>query len=82
MAIAATPPYPSAMGELVNLNRVRKARRRTEAAAQAAANRTKHGRTGTEKAGDRLAEAKREALLDGARLEAGRDAAPPARDGD
>ncbi|HYZ34232.1 MAG TPA: DUF4169 family protein, partial [Crenalkalicoccus sp.] len=34
------------MGELVNLNRARKARDRAAAARQAAANRVKHGRTG------------------------------------
>lgn len=31
------------MGEIVNLGRARKAKARTEASAQAAANRTKHG---------------------------------------
>jgi hypothetical protein len=53
------------MGEVVNLNRARKARARTEAAAQAVTNRVKHGRTGAEKANDRRAEARRQALLDG-----------------
>jgi hypothetical protein len=57
------------MGEVVNLHRARKARAKTEAAAQAAANRVKHGRTGAEKANDRRAEARRQALLDGTRRE-------------
>lgn len=55
------------MGEVVNLNRARKARAKAEAAATAAANRVKHGRTAAEKANDRRAEARRQALLDGAR---------------
>lgn len=55
------------MGEVVNLNRARKARAKAEQAADAAANRVKHGRTGAEKANDRRAEARRQALLDGAR---------------
>ena len=55
------------MAEIVNLNRARKARARAEAAATAAANRVKHGRDAAEKANDRRAEARREALLDGAR---------------
>ena len=55
------------MGEVVNLNRVRKARAKAEAAATAAANRAKHGRTGAEKANDRRAEERRQALLDGAK---------------
>ena len=55
------------MGEVVNLNRLRKAKARAEAEATAAANRVKHGRTAAEKANDRRAEARRDALLDGAR---------------
>jgi len=57
------------MGEVVNLNRARKARARAEAAAQAAANRVRHGRTKAEKVNDRRAEARRQALLDGAKRE-------------
>ena len=60
------------MGEIVNLNRARKARARTEAAATAAANRAKHGRTTAERGRDELVEARRRALLDGAK----RDDAP------
>ncbi|MDO9710008.1 DUF4169 family protein [Paracraurococcus lichenis] len=55
------------MGDIVNLNRLRKAKARAEAEATAAANRAKHGRTGAEKANDRRAEQRRQALLDGAR---------------
>jgi hypothetical protein len=55
------------MAAIVNLNRARKARAKTEAETQAAANRAKHGRTKAEKANDRAAEARRETLLDGAK---------------
>ncbi len=57
------------MGEIVNLNKTRKARERQEAEAAAAANRAKHGRTKAEKANDVRAEARRKALLDGAKRE-------------
>jgi hypothetical protein len=65
------------MGEIVNLNKVRKARAKAELAAQAVANRVKHGRTPAERANDRRAEARRHALLDGAAREEGM-AAPEA----
>jgi hypothetical protein len=55
------------MGEIVNLNRVKKQRARDAAAAEAAANRGKHGRTTAEKANDQRAETRRKALLDGAK---------------
>ncbi len=55
------------MAEIVNLNRARKAKAAAERQQQAAANRVQHGRTGAEKANDRAAEARRNALLDGAR---------------
>src|SRR4051812_11156351 len=57
--------YPVAMGEVVNLNRVRKAKAKAAAASLAAANRAKHGRTAAGKANDRREEARRQALLDG-----------------
>ena len=57
------------MGEIVNLNKARKARLRREAEAAAAANRTKHGRTGAEKANDARAAARAKTLLDGAKKE-------------
>ena len=55
------------MGEIVNLNRARKARAKAESQASAAANRVKHGRTKAEKAIDRSAEDRRARLLDGAK---------------
>ncbi len=55
------------MGEIVNLNRAKKRQAREAAAAEATANRAKHGRTAAEKANDQRAEARRQALLDGAR---------------
>lgn len=57
------------MGEVVNLNRVRKDRAKAEARAGAAANRAAHGRTKAErtKAGKEKARADR--LLDGSKLE-------------
>ncbi|RYJ03284.1 MAG: DUF4169 family protein [Acetobacteraceae bacterium] len=61
------------MGEIVNLNRVKKQQARVAATAEAAANRAKHGRTAAEKANDRRAEARRQALLDGAKR-------PPTKD--
>jgi hypothetical protein len=57
------------MDEIVNLNRTRKARARAAAEARATANRAAHGRTRAEKVRDAAAKVKREALLDGARLE-------------
>ena len=57
------------MGEIVNLNKARKARARQDAQADAAANRAKHGRTKVERAKDAQAEARRKALLDGAKKE-------------
>ena len=57
------------MAEIVNLNKARKARAKQEAKAQAAANRVKHGRNKAEKANDASAEARRQALLDGAKRE-------------
>jgi Domain of unknown function (DUF4169) len=57
------------MAEIVNLNRVKKAKARAEAAAEAATNRAKHGRTKAEKARDAREEAQRNALLDGARTD-------------
>ena len=57
------------MAEIVNLNKARKARAKQEAEAQAAANRVKHGRNKAEKANNARAEARRQALLDGAKRE-------------
>lgn len=60
--------YPAGMAEVVNLNRARKAREREAAASKAVANRAAHGRTKAERARDAAAEAKRDAMLDGALL--------------
>ncbi|MBL6458477.1 DUF4169 family protein [Belnapia sp. T6] len=57
------------MGEIVNLKQVKKRQARAAAEAEAAANRAKHGRTAAEKANDRRAEARRQAVLDGTRRE-------------
>lgn len=57
------------MAEIVNLNKARKAQARQGAEALAAANRAKHGRTKAEKANEARAEARRKALLDGAKRE-------------
>ncbi len=57
------------MGDVVNLNRWKKAREKREAASQAEANRAAHGRTGAEKKAGRTERERREALLDGARRE-------------
>jgi hypothetical protein len=59
------------MGEIVNLKKARKARAKAGAEVQAAANRAKHGRTKADKANDRAAEARRQALLDGAKRDDG-----------
>ena len=64
------------MGEVVNLNRLRKAKARAEAEATASANRARHGRTAAGKANDRRAEARREALLDGVRRDRPEDDTP------
>ena len=62
------------MAEIVNLNRARKAKARAEAEATAAANRAKHGRTAAEREREGLIEARRRALLDGAKLDDGSSA--------
>jgi hypothetical protein len=57
------------MGDVVNLNRWKKARDKRVAAEQAPASRAAHGRTGAEKKTDRAERARREALLDGVKRE-------------
>ena len=69
LPLGANAGYPPGMGEIVNLNRVRKAKARAAAEAGAVANRAKHGRTAAEKANDRRAESRRQAVLDGAQRE-------------
>ncbi|MGK6318075.1 DUF4169 family protein [Sphingomonas sp. DT-204] len=55
------------MGEIVNLGRARKAKRRADAQAQAATNRVAFGRTKSEKAAARREAERREHELNGAR---------------
>ncbi|KAA2213157.1 DUF4169 family protein [Teichococcus oryzae] len=62
------------MAEIVNLNRHRKQAARQMRGQEAALNREKFGRSKAEKARDAEAEARRNALLDGARQD------PPKRD--
>ena len=57
------------MGEIVNLNRVKKQSAKRAGEAQAAVNRAAHGRTKGERAAQALREALRQKLLDGARRE-------------
>jgi len=57
------------MGEVINLNRVRKAKARDEQAATAAANRRAFGRTKTERQADEAERRRQEAKLDGKRFE-------------
>ncbi len=57
------------MAEIVNLRRVRKQRARAAAAALAAENRVRHGRTGADKQAERIEQARQQAALDGKRRE-------------
>ncbi|WBV43895.1 DUF4169 family protein [Pseudoroseomonas cervicalis] len=66
------------MAEIVNLNRHRKQAARAAEARQAAANREKFGRSRAQRARDAEAEARRNALLDGARQAEAEDT-PPGR---
>ena len=53
------------MGEIVNLNRARKARSKADRKAEAVANRLAHGRTRADKQAARLDQAREARLLDG-----------------
>ena len=57
------------MAEIVNLNRVRKAKARSDAGKAAEANRAKFGRTKAERDTEAAEQVRRDALLDGARRE-------------
>jgi len=57
------------MAEIINLNRARKAKARADAGKQAEANRAKFGRTKAEKDAEAAEQARRDALLDGAKRE-------------
>lgn len=65
-----------AVGEIINLNRLRKARARDAEAAKAAENRVRHGRTGAEKARDATDAARRRAALEGHRVESSESSVP------
>jgi hypothetical protein len=64
------------MAEIVNLNKARKARAKAEARRDAEARRASHGRSRGERARDAAEAERREATLDGARVEP-----PPGRRG-
>jgi hypothetical protein len=55
------------MGDLINLNRARKAKAKADRAATADANRIRFGRSAAQKASDAADKARAERLLDGAR---------------
>lgn len=57
------------MGDVINFNKARKAKARTDAKASAEANRAKFGRTKSEKARDRIEKERAEKIVDGAKLE-------------
>jgi hypothetical protein len=57
------------MGDVVNLNRFRKAREAAARAREAAENRVRHGRTGFEKARDAAEASRGTRAQDGARLD-------------
>jgi hypothetical protein len=57
------------MAEIVNLNKARKAREKAAREDEAALNRAKHGRTKPQRQADAAEEARRRALLDGAKRE-------------
>ena len=61
--------HRTAMGDVINLNRFRKGRDKAAKAQDADANRRKFGRTKAQKAADDGEEARRKAVLDGAKLE-------------
>ncbi|WP_324508992.1 DUF4169 family protein [Brevundimonas sp.] len=57
------------LAEIINLNKARKARARAEAKSDAVANRASHGRTRAEKDAAEARKARRDQVLDGARIE-------------
>ncbi len=64
------------MGDLVNLRQVKKRRAAAEAAARAAENRVRHGRSGEQKQADRRAAEGHKAQVDNARLSPTNEDAP------
>ncbi|MGT2514220.1 DUF4169 family protein [Sphingomonas panni] len=69
LADAGVEVQCTAMGDVINLNRFRKGRDKAAKAQDADANRRKFGRTKAEKAAEDGEEARRKALLDGAKRE-------------
>ncbi len=61
--------HRTAMGDVINLNRFRKVRDKAAKSKEADANRRKFGRTKVEKAVEESEDARRKALLDGAKRE-------------
>ena len=57
------------MAEIINLNKARKARAKSDAKTDAAANRAAHGRTKNDKDAAEARKARRDRVLDGARIE-------------
>jgi len=57
------------MGDVVNFNKARKAKARTDAKVTAEVNRAKFGRRKDERARDRIEQTRTEKLVDGAKLE-------------
>lgn len=57
------------MGDVINLNKFRKAKARASKATTAEANRRKHGRSASERAQETAGNEKRKRELDGKRLE-------------
>ncbi|UEM19463.1 DUF4169 family protein [Skermanella mucosa] len=57
------------MGDVVNLNRFRKAREKSEREAQAAANRAKHGRTREQRAREKDEAVRRAKDLEGKKID-------------
>jgi len=68
------------MAEIINLNRARKARDKTEAKTRAAANRVAHGRSLSERKAAEREKAADTARLDGHRLDLETPAAKPSKE--
>lgn len=66
------------MGEIVSLNKFRKAHARAEETRRSAENRIRHGRTGPEKTSDARAKSLGQEKLDGERLDPKDDGLKPA----
>jgi len=61
------------MGEIVNLNRIRKGRARAESAAAARVNRAAHGRTRADRSAEETERERARRLLDGAKRDSEKD---------